>query len=148
MSSQFMEHVRTFVEERQVKLPNTINSMMNFSLIHADEVKGELELAFPVSKWQINPMHTMHGGMICTAFDISMGCLSYALNGGNPNPTIDMNVHFVCGIPEGETLFIKVTSMYAGSRIVQLEAHAYLSNQVTLAAQASGSYIVNHKKVK
>lgn len=151
MMSDFENRVKDFVDERQSKMVGTINAMLDFKLEGFKE-NEEICLSFPVSAWQLNPMGHMHGGMICTAFDITMGCLSYACNGGHPNPTVDLQVRFIRGVREGDTLYIRARVLYAGSRIIQVEAHAYLKDKTTWAAQASASYIVNncisHKNIQ
>lgn len=140
----FLEHIEAFIKARQVESPNTINAMIDFTLATWDETRHELSFQFPVSTWQLNPMHTMHGGMIATAFDITMGCLSYACNGGNPNPTIEMQVRYLKPVKEQDVLMIQAKALRVGRGMVQLEAHAYVEE--TCVAQASGSYKVLNKR--
>lgn len=138
----FLTLIKQFIKERSVLLPDTINAMMEMLLISA--TKQELILSFPVQAWQINPMHTMHGGMIATIADMSMGCMSYALNGGCPNPTIEMNVRYLKGIKEGTQIIVKVHPLHIGTRLIQCTCDLFVNEETTPSATACASYIINH----
>lgn len=142
----FQDHVKQFIKERTITLPNTINAMMDMKLISATE--QELILSFPVQAWQLNPMNTMHGGMLATIADMSMGCMSYALNGGFPNPTIEMQIRYLKGIKVDSQLIVKVHPLHVGSRMIQCSCELYINEEATPSATASASYMINDHKLE
>lgn len=140
---ELKELLTTFIEERNITCANTINSAMGFSLVSCDVDPMSIVLHFPVMEWQLNPMHQMHGGMICTVLDMAMGAMAFSMSGGLRTPTIDMSVSFVRGVSLGEELLVKVVLDVAGKRIVKMRSEAVMKNSGKTAASAIGTYIVN-----
>jgi uncharacterized protein (TIGR00369 family) len=88
-----------------------------------------------------NPQGTLHGGIIATALDVSMGhLLHYKMGAG---ATLEMNVKYLLPIIEGqvrcEGSFIK-----KGRTIVFLQSHMYRDDE-KLAAYASATWIPINK---
>lgn len=137
------QNITAFINQRTVDMPGTINAMMGMELVSIDEVHQEVQFLFPVQEWQLNPMGTMHGGMVATLADMAMGCLSYALNGGHPNPTIELQVRYLKGIKEQIPLLVKVTSLHTGKRMIQAKADIYQKQE--FMAMATASYMINNR---
>ena len=128
---QFHERIQYFVKQR-VRDEGTINSMMDMELVTADFHTKSVVLAFPVKDWQMNPAENLHGGIIATALDITMGCISYV--SGN-----------VGGVSSGDTLLVEGICDHAGSRMSQTRAIARSKKSGKVVATANGSYIMNTK---
>lgn len=140
------KRMHTFIENR-LQYEGTINAMMKMKVLSYDFTERTVVLAFPVERWQLNPAGNMHGGMISTALDISMGCAAYTMSEASFTPTIQMAVNYVAAIPEGEILEIEAINDHAGSRMSQLRAIARLQSSRKIVATANGSYAINtHKK--
>lgn len=135
--------IDAFIKQRTNEMKGSINAMMDMRLEAVHEEPKELVLSFCVEAWQLNPMHTMHGGMIATIVDMSMGCLSYACNGGHPNPTIEMQLRYLKGIEAGPRVYVKVCPLHIGKRMIQTQAELYQKEE--LVAVASGSYMINRE---
>lgn len=125
---------------------DSINAMIDMHLIAYDIEKQTVTLAFPVQKWELNPAGNMHGGMICAALDVTMGCASYIYSEASFTPTIQMSVNFVKGIKEHETLLIEGICDHAGSRMAQARSIATLRGSGEVVATGNGSYAINTKK--
>jgi acyl-CoA thioesterase len=136
---QFHERIQYFVKQR-VRDEGTINSMMDMELVTADFLTKSVILAFPVKDWQMNPAKNLHGGIIATALDITMGCISYVSGNAVFTPTIQMAVNYVGGVSSGDTLLVEGICDHAGSRAI---ARSKKSGKVV--ATANGSYIMNTK---
>ena len=50
-----------------------------------------ITFAFRVQPWQVNRAGHLHGGMMCTAFDMTMGVLVRFLAGKNFTPTVSLD---------------------------------------------------------
>lgn len=136
------QRIHTFMNLRTSK-EGTINAMLDMQLVAWDIEKKSVTLAFPISAWEMNPAGHLHGGIICTALDITMGCASYIYTNAGFTPTIQLAVNFVRSINEGEELFIEGICDHAGRRMVQTRAIAITSGKDEVVASANGSYAVN-----
>ena len=92
---------------------------------------------FKVKSPMYNPQGTLHGGIIPTAMDVSMGHLLYKSTGAGA--TLEMNIKYLLPIKEGvvtcEGSFLK-----QGKTIGFLQSHLYRSDD-KLAAYASATWI-------
>ena len=98
-------------------------------------------VSFEAKSPMFNPQGTLHGGVIATALDVSMGhLLHYKMGAG---ATLEMNVKYLLPINGGqvrcEGSFIK-----KGKTIVFLQSHLYREDQ-RLAAYASATWIPINK---
>ena len=50
---------------------------MNPVFVTCDFVKGTIDMAYHAQEWELNPENIMHGGIISTALDTSMGLLAH-----------------------------------------------------------------------
>lgn len=137
-----IQHFLTIRNQKE----DTINAMIAMELKEYDIEHKTVTLSFPVKGWELNPAGQMHGGMICAALDITMGCASYIFSNASFTPTIQMSVNFVKGIKEGETLLIQGICDHAGSRMAQARSIAYLKSDGEVAATGNGSYAINTHK--
>lgn len=128
----------------RLKEDGTINQLMDMKLHDYDIKQKRIRLSFPIHEWQLNPVKHMHGGLICTALDITMGCVAYVFSEALFTPTIQMSVNFVKSIKENDELIIEGICDHAGSRMAQVRAIAYVKED--LVASANGSYAVNTKQ--
>lgn len=120
---------------------NRINQMMNPSLEECDWEGKTLTLRFPVDEWKLNGYESMHGGMITTAFDITMGILSHELAGGTEFcPTANIAVMFLAPVRCGKDLLIRAKGTHAGRRLVSLTAEAWQEESEQLSATAAGQF--------
>lgn len=139
------QRIKHFMELRNTK-QGTINAMLEMQLYAYDIEQKTITLAFPVRAWESNPVGNMHGGMICAALDVTMGCASYVFSDAYFTPTIQMSVNFVKGIPSNEILLVEGICDHAGSRMAQARSIARLQSTNEVAATGNGSYAINQKK--
>ena len=142
---EIKERLQAFLDIRLHK-EGTINAMMKMELVELDIENKRVILRFPIEAWQMNPAGNMHGGMICTALDISMGCVSYIFHDVVFTPTIQMAVNFVEGLRAGQNLLIEAILDHGGSRMGQCRAIARREADHKVVATANGSYIMNTRK--
>ena len=136
------QRIQTFMKLRTSK-KGTINAMLDMEFIRYDLKKQSVTLEFPVRMWELNPVGHMHGGMICSILDITMGCASYVFSDSMFTPTIQLSVNFVKSICPNDVLLVEGICDHAGSRMVQTRAIATMKETAVLVASANGSYAVN-----
>jgi uncharacterized protein (TIGR00369 family) len=70
--------------------------LLGFEITHVDET---CEVKFAVHDFMFNPQGTLHGGMMTTALDVSMGHLLNRLAG--PGATLEFKVQFLAPVRTG-----------------------------------------------
>ena len=84
-----------------------------------------------------NPQGTLHGGIIATAMDVSMGHLLHHTTGAGA--TLEMNVKYLLPI-KNENVLCKGSFLKQGKTIGFLQSHLYREDG-KLAAYASATWI-------
>lgn len=145
MTQEIETRIQQFLKIR-CSAKDTINAMLEMEFVDYDIEHKSVTLAFPIKTWELNPAGNMHGGMICAALDVTMGCASFIYSKAAFTPTIQMSVNFVKGIKAGDTLFIQGICDHAGSRMAQARSIAYVKKSGEVAATGNGSYALNTYK--
>lgn len=107
---------------------------LGLSLDYSDEEKS-CTVRLPFAKHLCNAGGGIHGGILTTVLDISMGhtCHQYLTAGS----TIDMSVRFMRPVRTDSVCTGRI--LHGGRRIVQLESRLY-DDSGRLAALATGSW--------
>ena len=92
---------------------------------------------FDVLSPMFNPQGSLHGGIIATAMDVSMGHLLHQTTGSGA--TLEMNVKYLLPI-FAENVTCKGSYLRQGKSISFLQSHMYKENG-KLAAYASATWI-------
>lgn len=136
------QRLNVFLRQR-LNQKTTINAMMDMRLVSFDRVQRTVVLAFPVAAWQLNPAGNLHGGMLSTAIDITMGCIAYITSQAGFTPTVQMAVNYNASVKCDSTLLVEGICDHCGSRLVQTRAIAKCEGSTKIVATANGSYAVN-----
>ena len=81
-------HVAKTLQENNIQQKDLINGMMQADDAGCCFADKTITFAFPVQPWQANRAGHLHGGIICTAFDITIAALARFFAGKNYAPTI------------------------------------------------------------
>ena len=91
--------------------------------------------------WMANPNGLMHGGIIASYLDYTMGLLSVYTAGWIMTPTLHMDVNYMRPVKIGKPICIKAKIQKAGSTINYMEGCIYPENMPEhLLASSTGSY--------
>lgn len=102
-------------------------------------------ISFPVADFLFNPQGTLHGGIITTVLDISMGHLlkhHYGYSGS----TLEMKTQFLAAVTSG-TAWCEARFLKQGKSLAFLESRLF-SHRNELAAVASSTWKVNRPAPK
>ena len=135
------EHIEKTLKENNVDQKDTLNGMMQSRRGECSYEEKSLSFEFPVQAWQANRAGQLHGGMICTAFDITIAALARFYAGENFAPTVSLDVKYVRPVKIGDTLVVKATATATGRRITQLTGEAYSKETGKLSATAASVYL-------
>lgn len=112
---------------------------LGFAYLPEDAPDGEKEICrvtCPVTDMVRNPQGMLHGGVICSVMDISMGHLVAKVAG--PGATIEMKVQFIRPVAEG-TVTAEGRFTRRGRSLSFMESRLY-SADGTLAAHATATW--------
>lgn len=141
-----LEHVISFTKSDG---QSGIIEMMQPKFIDCSYERKEISVMFHVEKWALNPQGSMHGGLICTAFDTTYGMLTHYLAKDCFITTVDLSTRFLKPVPLGSDLIIKAKACSVGRTLVSLTAEGYLAGKDILAATSSSTFmILKHKKTQ
>ncbi len=96
----------------------------------------ECVVGFEASPLLFNPQGTLHGGVLATAMDISMGHL--LRHRASAGATLEMKIQYIAPIKEGRAT-CRASFLRQGKRISYLQSHAYREDGV-LAAHATATW--------
>lgn len=116
---------------------------MDPRFVACDFEKGTLEIAYDVKEWELNPEDVIHGGMISTALDTTMGMLChYFTHLSSPTVvTVTMNVSFLKPVVLGDTFHIKVEMDSLGRTLATTKAEVRLERDDILACIATATFM-------
>lgn len=138
---QMEEYLEKTMYENNVQQEQTVNGMMKSIKIGCCSDENSITLGFPVQEWQANRGGMMHGGIICTAFDITAAAVARFCAGENYAPTISLDVKYIRPVQVGDTLLVTARATAAGRRITQIVCQAESKNTGKLAATAATVYM-------
>lgn len=135
------EHMKRTIYENNVCQKDLINGMMKAESAGCSYEEGTMSFAFPVQKWQTNRVGNLHGGMIATAFDITIAALARFYAGKNFTPTVSLDIKYVRPAKEGDKVIVTARRISAGRRISQLVCEAKDSDTGKIIATGASVYL-------
>lgn len=135
------EHLARTMQENNEQQADTFNGMMQSEAAGCSYDDGTLSLAFTVQDWQVNRVGTIHGGVICTAFDMTIAALARFYAGKNFAPTVSLDVKYIRPLKVGDVMVVTAKATSAGRRIIQLTGKAVDRKTGKLVATAASIYL-------
>lgn len=135
------EHMKRTLYENNVCQKELINGMMKAESAGCSYEEGTMSFAFPVQKWQTNRVGNLHGGMLATAFDITIAALARFYAGKNFTPTVSLDIKYVRPAKEGDTVIVTARRISAGRRISQLVCEAKDRDTGKIIATGASVYL-------
>lgn len=111
--------------------------------VTCDFVKGTIDMAYHAQEWELNPENIMHGGIISTALDTSMGLLAhYYTHLSAPTVvTVTMNVTFLKPVLAGDIFHIQCQLDSLGRTLATVKAEVRLERDDILAGIATATFM-------
>lgn len=133
-----IEHVINYTKSDQ---GSGIMKQMQPRFVSCNLAQKEITIAYQVEEWELNPQGSMHGGLLCAAFDNAFGMITHYFAEDNFITTVDLATRFLKPIPMGSELTITVKVRSNGRTLVSLTGEAYV-NQELLAATSSSTFMI------
>lgn len=110
--------------------------------------EGWLDMAYPVLEWELNPQRILHGGVLSTALDTSLGVLCHYYVYPKAVTTVTMNVTFLKPILPGDTFHIRARLDSLGRTLATSSGDVILERDNIHAATCSATYKILHNNVR
>jgi uncharacterized protein (TIGR00369 family) len=141
----FEEGIRRTVEHVLEIEEGHINGLIRPAFGSCSEEKASIILEYPVMEWESNPNNVMHGGIIATIMDTTLGILANYLCigiGKTFAPTINMSINYLKPVPVGETLCVEAKVTSFGKSLITVYGEAYIKGTTGFTANATATYIM------
>lgn len=135
------ETLSEIFRSRRAKIRESLADSITALPMTFTEVCDDTSILFTLTPehWMRNPRNVMHGGIICTAFDIAMGTVTAALNGAMA-PTVNMQVDFVRPVLLDRPAVIRVETVSMGKTLSRLRATLWQESEEKPCATGSALY--------
>jgi uncharacterized protein (TIGR00369 family) len=141
--------LRSFCDNWWGEQAGRMNALCRPQFVSCDFESKTLCLRYAVQDWMLNSADIMHGGVVSTVFDLTMGLLSWSCSGGGMTPTASMQVTFLRPIPAGETLVVAAGCDKPGRALCCVTARAWLESAPDKpAATASATFFSGNSYAK
>jgi uncharacterized protein (TIGR00369 family) len=120
-------------------------------LLGCDEIEsveeGRVVFLMPPVEEHLNPLGTVHGGVLTTLLDSAMGCAVHTtLPAGVMYTTLELKVNFVRpALPGGATLRAVGTVVHAGATVALAEAQILDAASGKLIAHATSTCLIKRQ---
>ena len=138
---QMEEYLEKTMRENNINQKDTVNGMMQSVNMGCSYRDKSISLGFPILAWQANRAGMVHGGVICTAFDITAAAVARFCAGENYAPTISLDVKYIRPVQLGDTMVVTARAVSAGRRITQIVCQAESRDTGKLVATAATVYM-------
>lgn len=128
-----------YIEKARNGAADCINRRIIYELESCSHEESQLTLRFKTEDWMMNPGGVLHGGLICTIMDITMGITSLTMS-GHYGSTVNMSVSFLSPAPNNDELLVAARSNRVGRTFGQLVAEAVSCKSGELCATATGMF--------
>lgn len=133
-----------FVGKKVTEAKSQAGNWLGFTLESA--VKGEVVLSMPVRKEMTNPYGHIHGGMMGAVIDEAIGWAVVSLDAPVHYTSLNLNIDFLYGIKEGETLVATARVIREGKKIIHAEC-VVKDREGRLLSKATSNLVVTGMKI-
>ena len=118
-----------------------LNDMLKAEFAGCDANEKTLTMVFKAWDWMSNPGGTLHGGMIATSMDMTLGMLARFYKETRKTVTMQLDIRYMRTIEIGDTFRVCAKAEKAGRNVVFLSAKVFAGDERKLAADASAIFI-------
>lgn len=142
MQNTIEQEIKKQMEMISPNSPDHLYDKMKMEFYSYNEDKKSLTLRFPIQKWELNHMSTMHGGVIAIAIDTTCGAVLRNASGNKGTPTVNLNINYLSpGLP-GDALLVTATADRVGRRICNVHAVCKSEKTEKIIATATANFMI------
>ena len=129
-----------------LQYPERMNAMLDLKLLDGSREEMWAEIGFEAKEWSRNPYGGVHGGVIASIIDTSMG-LTCATYSNKYVSTTDLSVSYLKPMMNVHYK-IRVEITQVGSRMIRCMAKVFDAESGMLCATGMGSFIMTGDREK
>lgn len=142
---KFAEEIEEILRYNQVQ-KERLNARLDLQLISCSAQRRSAEYAFSVKEWSLNPYGGVHGGVICSLFDTSMGVGAVALSQKMVS-TADLSVSYLRPM-NGKRYLFYIEYTHLGKRLIRCTGKAVDEESGLVCATAMASFVATESAKK
>ncbi len=128
--------------------PNCFTSLLVPDFVRCSFEESTLVYSYTLQPWMLNPQGTIHGGIISTMLDNTMGSLSFYMAGEKITPTITLKVDFVTPAFPDRPIFVGTKCTRSGGTMAYLTCKAWQLDEKKPFATADGVFFTAGPKLE
>ena len=136
------QEIRESMERLYPKDPDHLYSGMQVEFYSCNYEKKSATLRFPIQRWELNHMATMHGGLIAAAIDTTCGVIVRNVSRSQMIPTINLNINYLSPGMAQDALLVTAQADRAGQRICNVHAECRSQKTGKLIATATANFMI------
>ena len=136
------KEIRESMERLYPKDPEHLYSKMQVEFYSCIYEKKSVTLRFPIQRWELNHMATMHGGMTAAAIDTTCGVIVRYVSRRQMIPTINLNINYLGPGMAQDALLITAKADRVGHRICNVHAECRSQKTGKLLATATANFMI------
>lgn len=140
-TQEHMEHIYMEATKPDAHESLSLNNLLSPEFISCSWEDKSIKLLFRSKHWMLNTGGNMHGGMIASVCDLTMGILARYLKGSVNCVTVSLGVDYLRGIPADGDVIVEAKAEKAGRRVIFLTARVYRLPDRKLAATANATFM-------
>ena len=123
-----------------------MSSMLSLDIVSVDETQQEIVTSFTADPWAENVNGTIHGGVITSVIDSSMGILCHSTLYPKRAPTINLNISFLRPVMKGQTLYTRAKLLRRGKNLLWFQSVSWVENPEKPCATGEGTFYCSNEK--
>jgi len=125
--------------QRRKQLPG-MSGMLALDIVSVDEEVPEIVTVFTPAPWTENTNGTVHGGVITSVIDSSMGMLCRSVSYPRRGPTVNLNVNFLRPVQLGKPLYTRARLLRRGQNLLWFQSVSWSDSPDRICASAEGTF--------
>lgn len=142
MQQRMEAEIRESMERLYPKDPDHLYRKMQIEFYACNYEKKSVTLRFPIQRWELNHMATMHGGLIAAALDTTCGVIVRSVSRTDMIPTINMNINYLSPGMAQDALLVTAHVDKAGHRLCNVHAECKSEKTGMLIATATANFMI------
>ena len=143
MQQAMEREVKATMDKLYPKEEDHLYTRMQVEFYSCSYEKKSVTLRFPIQRWELNHMSTVHGGIIASAIDTACGTAVRSVSGKTvQTPTINLNINYLSpGLPQ-DALLVTASVDRAGRHVCNVHVACRSEKTGKLIATATANFMV------
>lgn len=130
-----LDYLKSHIGKPLSDSPSTFARWLNGTVMEVEE--GSISVKFEVRHEMLNPIQTVHGGVLAAILDEMIGMCVFTLHLDHVYASVNLNVDFLETAQEGDELVAKTVIIRKGGRLVNGQCEIFKGDRCIARATSS-----------